>query len=503
MQQKFFYRGGSGIPEKDHPQHVLLVSNTQTLYSAETLAQVDRNTQQVAGNLDERMPFKVKYGGTVKSPADAQRVVAETKDPDCIGLAAWFHTFSPGGMHLEAYRSLTVPYIHLITSMNESMPATLDMNYMNTNQTPHGFMEGAHTLVRAGIRQNVVSGHYASDAFLRKFEMYGRVAAAVTTLRGQEILRIGGKMSGVRGTDADIAELQRITGVRVNDDLGPNLIDAEIHKLSKDSLREMAQQWLGRYESVPELGKTGKDHDSLLYAAGQYLVLAELLGTMKATAWTSYFGNLRPMTQLPGMAAQELMRDGWGYGAEGDVMAATLGAAHSIMGQGLHGTSSFSEPYVFDFTNKAVLFAHMIESNPALAAAKPRLEIHPLDIGQSGNPVRTVFDFAPGDCTITSLFMTPSGYNLMTSDAEIIETPPLPNLPTARGLVRYKADLETALECAALAGETHHPTLSTALRMEYLTALANMWGIPHHVVKADTKSEQFAERLELLRAISR
>jgi L-arabinose isomerase len=335
--------------------------------------------------------------------------------------------------------------------------------------------------------------------------MFARAAAAYTQLRGSEILRIGGKMSGVRGTDCDPAELHRICGVRVNDDVSADDIYKIMKDVSRDDAARLVQQWATKYDIVPELKEGGARYEEALHNAKLSLSIDKLVNEGKYIGWTSYFGTLNPINTLPAMCAQESMARGMAYGAEGDVSAATVVAAQLIMGQGLKGASSFSEPYVFDWESESILHAHMAESNPELAGKnKVRAEIHKLDIGKSGEPVRLIFDFAEGDCTLTSLFSTPPiGYQLMTADGEIIPTPKLPKLPTARGLVRFKGGLETAIECQAYAGETHHPALSTALNRDYMATLARMWGIPHHAVKEGTNSEDFADRLELLRAIYR
>lgn len=499
--EKLFYHGGPANPNKERPKYMLAICNTQELYDKKTLEGVDADGKKVFGFLNDQMPFGIRYLGTVKSADEARKVVAATSDPDCIALAAWFHTFHPGALSMDSYRGLKVPYIHIVTSLSGVIPANINMDYMNQHQTPHGCLEGGHALVEMGINQNIVFGPWKAKRFISQLEMYGRVAAAVNSLRKAKILRIGGKMSGVTGTDCSPVELQRLCGPSV-DEIENYDLQKVMDKISAEEIALEAERWGDKYDVAKELRLDGSKRDALRYSARQTLAIKCMLREGNYSGWTFYFGNLGELEQLPGMAAQETMQDGYGFGAEGDIMAATMVTAQLIMGQGLKGASSFSEPYVYDFSRDAILYAHMLESNPALADGKPRLEIHPLSIGGKEDPVRAVFDFAKGDCIITSLFKTPSlGYQLMTTEGEIMDTSHilnLPNLPTARGLVRPKPDLETAVKCGVYIGEPHHPALSTALDAEYMQALADIWGIPHHVVDDNTDFGSFRRQVDML-----
>ena len=496
-QKQLFYHGGPAHQESTRPKYMIAICNTQTLYDASTLRGVDEDGKHVFGFLNDRMPFQIRYFGTVKSADDARKVVAATSDPDCIGLAAWFHTFHPGALSMDAYRGLAVPYFNLVTSLDAAIPAGIDMDYMNQHQTPHGCLEGAHGIVEMGVHQNIIVGHWRSPRFVEQLEIYGRVAAAVNALRTAKILRIGGKMPGVTGTDCSPVELQRFCGPAVDEKESGDLYKVMRHISDADVAKEV-ERWESMYDLAPELRPEGARRDMLQDAARQTAAIRQMLKEGDYTGFTHCFGNLGELRQIPGMAAQDLMFDGIGFGAEGDIMAATMVTAQLIMGQGLKGASSFSEPYVFDWEKGAILYAHMLESNPALAATKPRLEIHPLSIGGKEDPVRAVFDFAEGDCIVASLFNSPSGYQLMTTEGNIIAAPDLPNLPTARGLVKLMPDLETALKCNMYVGQPHHPALSTALNIEYMEALANMWGIPHHVVGKNTNFQSFRSNVDAL-----
>jgi len=494
--QKLFYHAGPSNPDPSRPKYMLAAAYTQMLYGAETLAKVDSQAQQVFTSLDESMPFQVRYMGTVKTPEESKRLVAATQDIDCIGLAGWAHTFHPTGQSLTAFESLKVPFINVITSFDSTIPETINMDYMNLNQCPHGYQELSTGLVRSRIYQNPVAGNYTSDRFINKFEMYGRVAAAVNLLRYGRILTIGGKMEDVSGTDIAPEMMQRALGPRIVGKESGDLVKY-MANISPEEVKKEAERIEGRYNLANDIKPGGARRDIFLDAVQQSLGVRQMVKNLECIAWTSYFGNLGQLKQLQGFAAQDSMYDGMGFGAEGDVQAAALVAALLTMGQGRPGASSFSEPYVFDFDRKGILYAHMLESNPALAPGKTTLEVQPLSIGGKGDPVRAVFDFAQSACILTSLFNTPDlGMQLMTIPGRIIATPNLPDLRVAKGLVRPDADLETAMECAAYAGMTHHPAISTAVPKEYVLAFANMKNLRHHVIDGNTDYWEFHDKMD-------
>jgi len=499
---KLFFGGNVLKPDTSKPKYILAACYTQDLYGEETLKFVDKQGREVFDFLNERMPFDIEFAGTIKTQTESEALVAKAMaDPNCIGIAGWAHTFSPTGMHLNAFKALKKPFINVITSYDGTIPENIDMDYMNLNQTPHGFQELGHGSRRSGIYQNPVAGHYRDSNFIRKFDMLGRVAAAVNLLKYGKILTIGGKMPDVSGTAIDPAVLQEAIGTRTKNVESSDLY-AVMQGITRKQITSEEERLHRIYDFRRDIEKGGdpRKRRILLDGIRQSLAVRQMVSELEnCIAWTSYFGNLGPLQQLPGFAAQDTMFSGVGYGAEGDKQAAALVAALLTMGKGRPGAASFSEPYVFDWNRRGTQYAHMIESSPALADGRTLLEVEMMTIGGKGLTLRSNFDFAKGLCILTSLYNTPDlGMQLMSIPGRIIDTPTQERLRVGKGLVEPDGDLETVMECAAYAGKTHHPGISTQIDLEFIHAFANMMDMPHHVVKEGTDYWDFHDRMDML-----
>lgn len=464
---------------------------SQTLYGPKTLGHVADHGQAVANSLNNCLSFQVSFGGVVKSPEESdQAMQAINNDPNCVAGAFWAHTFHPSMMSVKPLQGLQKPLFHLSTQWHREMPRTLCMDDMNENQTAHGNREFSHALVDLRINHHNIVGFWQDQRFVDKLEMYGRVAAGVMALRNAKIACIGGrKMNNVGVTDVAITDLQA--------DLGPLVHDKEIDHLLAfmDQVKVadidlLVSSWDDKYAIAAELGPKGARREKLRYAAQILLGIKALLLDGGYNGWTSNFETLGGLAQLPGLAAQELMADPqnlFGFGAEGDVQAASLLRAYQVMGQGLPGGASFSEPYTWDLTEgqEVILLSHMLEISPNVAdpKEKPRLEIHPLGIGGRQDPPRLVFNVGEGNGILTSLFnLRDRGFQLTTDSIRILPPRELPNLPTARALYRSKAGFTASEECWLATGASHHPIFSTALTSEYVDIFARMLGIPHHLI---------------------
>ncbi len=492
---------GSRMSLKD--RNVRLYCASQTLYGPKVLRDVAEHGETVAQHLNERLPFQVSFGGVVKSADEAQQAIQTiNNDPNCIAGAFWAHTFSPSMMWVGALGDLNRPLFHLSTQWGREIPSDLDMNFMNGNQTAHGNREFAHAMVDLGIDHHNIVGYWQDPGFIGELETYGRVAAGVQALDSTMVASIGGrKMRNVAVTDVSITDMQRRLGPTIHDYEIDDLLEF-MDKVSSKDVDSLLTMWDQKYSVVPEMQPTGGRQESLTYAARVTLGIKAMLENGGYNAFTTDFETLGRLKQLPGLAAQELMAVGYGFGAEGDVQAASLLRAFQVMDQGMYGASTFSEPYTWDLKQgyEATLNSHMLEISPAVADPDEvvRLEIHDLGIGDREAPPRLVFNVKGGQAaTLTSLFnLEGRGFRLTTNTVKTLPPREFPYLPTARILYDSAPDFVTAEKCWLATGASHHPIFSTAMTEEHLRIFARMLGIPINVINKSTTYWDFVERMK-------
>lgn len=471
---------------------VWFLTGSQHLYGEETLETVEDDAREIATALDddEQIPVSVEFKSVLTTADAIESVVRDANAAEnCIGLITWMHTFSPAKIWIRGLQALDVPFVHLHTQFNRELPwDEIDMEFMNTNQSAHGGREFGHMVSRLDIDRKVVVGHWEDDDVREQLDVWARAAAARHELRGAAIARFGDNMRDVAVTEGDKVEAEMTLGATVSGYGLGDLVEF-VEDVSESEIDTLLGEYDQEYELAPELEADGDRRESLREAARIELGIRAFLEDGEFVGFTTTFENLTGLSQLPGLAVQRLMADGYGFGPEGDWKSALLTRAMKVMGKGLEGGTSVMEHYTYDLTegDEKVLGAHMLEICESIAGEQPRLEIHPLDIGGKDDPVRAVFDADTGPAINASLVDMGDRFRLITNDVESVgPDEPLPELPVARAVWKPEPDFETAIEAWIKAGGAHHTGYSQAVTNEHLTDFASMTGIEHLHVGEDT-----------------
>jgi L-arabinose isomerase len=483
------------------PLQVWFVTGSQHLYGPGALEQVARNTQTIveAMNRSGTLPVQVVPKSVVTTPEEVSATLsAADAARDCIGIIAWMHTFSPTKMWIGGLTRLKKPLCHLHTQFNRDIPwATIDMDFMNLNQSAHGGREFGYVCSRLGLNRKVVVGHWEEPGVRQRLGVWMRAAAAWHDSQGMKIARIGDNMRQVAVTEGDKVEAQRRLGYAV-DGFGLGDLVRHIDGVAEPDVDRLCQDYGDSYTLMPGLERGGPRHPSLRDAARIELGLRSFLNEGGFTAFTDTFEDLHGLRQLPGISAQRLMADGYGFGAEGDWKQAALVRSMKVMAHGLSGGTSFMEDYTYhlDPEDKCVLGSHMLEICPSIAAGKPSCEIHPLGIGERADPVRLVFDSDTGDAVNASVIDLGHRFRMVVNVVDVIQPPAaMPRLPTARALWKPRPDLDTAAAAWIQAGGAHHTGFSLALTVEHLEDFAAMAGIELLVIDRHTELRRFRNEI--------
>ena len=480
---------------------VWLVTGSQEMYGPATLLQVEAHAREVAAGLDARpeIPVRVVHKEVAVSPGSIRRVALEANAADaCVGVIAWMHTFSPAKMWIAGLRALQKPLLHLHTQFNRELPwSEIDMDFMNLNQSAHGDREFGFMATRMALRRKTVVGHWSDPAVACRLGAWARAACGWHELQQLEVARFGDNMRQVAVTEGDKVEAQLRLGVAVNG-YGVGELARAVHEAADAEVDALTREYEDRYDLVPALRDGGERRASLREAARIEAGLRSFLDAGGFKAFTDTFEDLADLPQLPGIAVQRLMADGYGFGGEGDWKTAALVRVAKVMGAGIDGGSSFMEDYTYDFTlgDGRVLGAHMLEVCPSIADGRPSCEIHPLSIGGRGDPVRLVFTARAGNAVNVALVDLGDRFRLLVNEVDVV-TPdePLPKLPVARALWRPRPDLPTAAEAWLVAGGPHHTVLSDQLDTEMVADFAEIAGIELVVIDAETRMRDFAREL--------
>jgi L-arabinose isomerase len=480
---------------------IWFVTGSQHLYGEETLAQVAAHSQVITGRLNEsgQIPVSVICKPVVTSSESIYGLVREANaSPSCVGLVMWMHTFSPAKMWISGLKALNKPFVHLHTQFNREIPwSEIDMDFMNLNQSAHGDREFGFIGTRMGINRKVIVGHWEDQAVQKELGDWCRVACAWQDWQTLKVARFGDNMRDVAVTEGDkvAAEIQlgfNVSGFGVGD------LVQSIHQVEEDAVSSMVNQYLDTYETASSLLPDGDRHSSLREAAKIEVGLRRFLDDGNFKAFTTTFEDLNGLSQLPGLAVQRLMAEGFGFGAEGDWKTAALLRAMKVMGFGKPKGASFMEDYTYHFSpdGDKVLGAHMLEICASIAATKPRLEILPLSIGGKADPVRLIFDSHVGEAVAASLIDLGSRFRLIVNEVDVVPTDePLPNLPVARALWLPKPDLRTSATAWILAGGAHHTSFSFDVSSQQLRDFAEMADIECLVIDTDTRVHDFKNQL--------
>ncbi|NJQ05390.1 L-arabinose isomerase [Streptomyces lonarensis] len=474
---------------------VWFLTGSQHLYGREVLDQVAEQSRAVAALL----PGAAELGARVvvrpvltDATAIRAELAAADADPDCVGVIAWMHTFSPAKMWITGLDRLRKPLLHLHTQLNRELPwSTIDMDFMNLNQAAHGDREFGYIQTRIGKRRKTVVGHAADPEVAARIGGWVRAALGHRRLASLRVARFGDNMRNVAVTEGDKIEAELRFGVSVNGYAVTDLAE-RVDAVGERVLDDLVAEYLDRYRVAPELAPGGERHGSLRYAARIEAALREFLVAGGFGAFTTNFEDLGGLRQLPGLAVQRLMAEGYGFGGEGDWKTAALLATAKAMGR-----ASFMEDYTYHFGpgEPKVLGAHMLEVCPSLAVERPSCEIHPLSIGGREDPVRLVFDSAPGPAAVVGLVDLGDRFRFVANEIEVVPPDePLPRLPVARAVWRPQPSLPVSAECWLMAGGPHHTVLTTA-GTAALRDLARITDTELLVIDGSTTAEGFEDRL--------
>ncbi|GMV97529.1 MAG: L-arabinose isomerase [Phycisphaerae bacterium] len=480
---------------------VWFITGSQHLYGPEALKQVADNSRRIVEGLNgsARLPVRVAFKPVVTTPEAILQVCREANSSaGCIGLIAWMHTFSPAKMWIGGLAALAKPLAHLHTQFNRDLPwSSIDMDFMNLNQAAHGDREFGHLCARMARPRKVVVGHWQDEEVQDRLAVWQRAAAGLHELRGLKVARFGDNMRQVAVTEGDKVEAQIRLGVQVNG-YGVGDLVRQVAAVSEPAVDRLLAEYDDGYAMAPELRAGGPRRDSLRYAARLELGLRSFLEAGSFRAFTDTFEDLHGLEQLPGIAVQRLMADGYGFGAEGDWKTAALLRAAKVMAAGLKGGTSFMEDYTYHLHpgGPLVLGAHMLEICPSLAAGKPACEIHPLSIGGKGDPVRLVFTAPPGPAVNVALLDLGERFRLLVNEVDAVEPEQaMPRLPVARALWAPRPDLKTAAAAWIYAGGPHHTVFTQALTSEAIEDLAEMAGLECLRIDAQTRLGDFRNQL--------
>ncbi len=476
---------------------VWFITGSQHLYGPKTLKQVDKDSSQIVEyfNRNSSIPCKVVFKPVVKTSEEIYKICLEANTaPACVGLVMWMHTFSPAKMWIAGLGILKKPFAHLHTQFNRDIPwESIDMDFMNLNQSAHGDREFGFICTRLRRNRKVVVGFWQDPNVIQQIDIWSRAACAWHDTQGMKIARFGDNMREVAVTEGDKVEAQKQFGYTVNG-YGVGDLVAAVNKVSKAEIDKLVTQ----YENQYAMKARGKELQTVKDAAKIEAGLRNFLEQGGFKAFTTTFEDLHGLAQLPGLAVQRLMADGYGFGAEGDWKTAALVRSMKVMAAGLKGGTSFMEDYTYhlDPAGMKVLGAHMLEVCPSIADGKASLEAHPLGIGGKADPARLVFNVAQGAGLNASLIDMGNRFRLLINPVEVVSPDAdLPKLPVARVVWAPKPDLKIAAAAWILAGGAHHTGFSMALKTEHLEDFAEMACIESVVIDNKTDIRDFKKEL--------
>ena len=467
-------------------EKLYFIPGSQDLYGRECLQSVREDCQKMTDFLNEKLGdvIRIELLPTVETSEicveDMKKVMV---DDDCVGVITWMHTFSPAKMWIKGLQLLQKPLLHLHTQANEKLPYdSIDMDFMNLNQAAHGDREFGFILAKLGIRHEVVAGYYQHEAVLEKIRRFAQVAKAIGLSRRTRVATFGNNMRDVAVTDGNRLECEikygwevKYWGIGEIADLAEQVTKAEIDAKMAD------------YESRYTMAT---DNVEAVRTQARYQIAFEkFIAANGVTAFTDNFQDLHGLSQLPGLAAQDLMAKGIGFGPEGDYKISAFSSVLMKMAEGRKGATGFIEDYTYDLTpgQELELASHMLEVPASFAAAKPEIQVHPLGIGGKDEPARLVFDGVTGDGIQCTLIDLGDHFRIICADIELVKQPqPMPKLPVARIMYRHKPNFEIGTAAWCYAGGAHHSVVSTALKREDIALFAKLTGTELVTIGDDT-----------------
>lgn len=481
------------------PYTFWFVTGSQHLYGPETLEQVEKHSRYIAERLDadDALPFAVAFKQVLTSPESIRRLCLEANaDERCAGVITWMHTFSPAKMWIAGLSELRKPLLHLHTQFNRDIPwDSIDMDFMNLNQSAHGDREYGFIGARLGIARKVVVGYWEDARVRERIAAWMRTAVAYTASRGLKVARFGDNMRQVAVTEGDKVEAQVKFGWAVDGYGIGDLVD-RVKAVSEADVRRLQDEYAETYDISADTRGNPALWDAVAEQARIELGLKSFLEEGGFQAFTTTFEDLHGMKQLPGLAVQRLMAAGYGFGGEGDWKTAALTRVMKVMAG--NESTSFMEDYTYHLEpgNEMILGAHMLEVCPTIAATKPRIEVHPLGIGGKSDPARMIFDGRSGSAVNASLIDLGHRFRLIVNEVEAVQPDRrMPKLPVARVLWKPQPSLAESAEAWIYAGGAHHTVLSYKVTTEQLEDWAELAGIECAVIRQGTDVRQFRKEL--------
>lgn len=476
---------------------IWFVVGSQLLYGTEVLTTVAKRGQEMADfiNADSSIPCKFVYKGTIKSNEEVNAIIREANYAEnCVGIVTWCHTFSPSKMWINGLAHLQKPFCHFATQYHVEIPdKEIDMDFMNLNQAAHGDREHGFIGARMRLHRKVIVGHWKDEAVIKELGDWMRAAAGYHISQNLSVVRFGDNMREVAVTEGDKVEAQIKLGWQVNTWPVGELAN-EISKVTDAEVATKVKQYQSDYEL-----KTGDLH-AVQYQAKEEIAIERILRREHADAYTNTFQDLWGMEELPGIASQHLMAQGYGYGAEGDWKTAAMVHIVKSMSQGLKGGSSFMEDYTYHYKpgSEYLLGAHMLEVCPSIAEQKPRIEVHPLGIGGKEPPARLVFEGHAGKAVVASLIDMGGRLRLIVQEIECVKPiMEMPNLPVARVMWKILPNLREGIRQWITAGGAHHTVLTFDVSATVLEDWAEMMDIEFVHLDENTTTEDLKKELRV------
>lgn len=475
---------------------VWFITGTQHLYGPETLKQVAADSAKIAAFLDKSPEIcrKIVFKPILTTPDSITEIcTAANNSKNCVGLIAWMHTFSPAKMWIRGLSILNKPFLHFHTQLNRDIPwDSIDMDFMNLNQSAHGDREFGFIGTRMRLNRKVVVGHYQDREVIDRIAVWVRAASAYNDALEMKVARFGDNMRDVAVTEGNKVSAQIKMGYSVYG-YGIGDLVKIVNQVSPAAIKKL----LAEYGAEYKLTKAVAGSETLKEAARIELGMEQFLKAGNFKAFTTTFEDLHGLKQLPGLAVQRLMAKGYGFGAEGDWKTAALVRSMKVMAQGLKGGTSFMEDYTYHMDPKGmrVLGAHMLEVCPSIALGKPTIEVHPLGIGGKEDPARLVFKTALGKAINVSVIDLGNRFRMIVNEVEVVKCPEMPNLPVASVLWKPMPDLKIGAAAWILAGGAHHTGFSTSINAEYLEDFAGMTGTEYVLIDEKCNLTEFKKEL--------
>ncbi len=482
-------------------QELWFITGSQHLYGDKVLKEVEENSKKIAEGLSavEEIPVKIKFKNVVTTAEEIRKVVLEAnRDDNCIGIITWMHTFSPAKMWIAGLKAMQKPLLHLHTQFNKNIPwDEIDMNFMNTNQAAHGGREYGFMVSRMRKNRKVIAGHWQDKEVQLRIGIWARAAAAWADAQGGKFVRFGDNMRNVAVTEGDKVEAQMKFGYEVHY-YGIGDLVKYINDVAQEEVEDLIEIYKQEYNVQKSLLE-GEDKQALKESARIEIGLRNFLEDGNFKGFTTNFEDLHGMKQLPGLAVQRLMGEGYGFGGEGDWKTAALVRAMKVMGYGLEGGTSFMEFYTYHLDPKdtKVLGAHMLEICESIAHGKANLEIHPLGIGGKGDPARLVFDVDSGPAVNATVIDMGNRFRMIVNKVQVEKAEnEMPKLPVARVFWKPEPTLQKAVESWIYAGGAHHTGFSKAVTIDHLRDFAEIADIEFLAIDDKTEVNEFKKELK-------